>query len=77
MRAGIKSSEFWLNAIGLIGGLALSFAGDSQLATIAGIILSSVCGASYTAGRSLVKKSEALGHAHVAASQPVSKAKKS
>ena len=77
MRPGIKSSEFLINLIGLIGGLVLASVGDNAWSPVIGGILSAVCGASYTAGRSMVKKSEALGHAHVAASQPVSKAKKS
>ena len=77
MRPGIKSSEFYLNLVGLVGGLILASIGEGTWSQIVGGILSAVCGASYTAGRSLVKKSEALGHAHVAASQPVAKAKKS
>ena len=69
MKNGIRSSEFWLNIIGLVGGLTIACLGESQWTAMAGAVLSAVCGASYTYGRSMVKGKEALGAAQVAASQ--------
>ena len=77
MKSGIKSTEFWLNLVGLLGGIVLASGGTGTWTTIVGGVLSAVCGASYTMGRSLVKGKEALGHAHVAASQTPTRAKKS
>ena len=60
MKKGIHSSEFWINLIGVLGGVITASMGQNQWAVIAGSILSAVCGASYTAGRSVVKSRETL-----------------
>lgn len=54
-KPGIRSSEFWLSAVGLLGGLVLSMMPESPWVNIVGAILSAVCGASYTLGRSWAK----------------------
>jgi len=66
-RKGYKSTEFWLNAVGLITGLVLGSGafGENQWTQLIGGIVAAVCGASYTMGRSMVKSREALGAAHV------------
>tara|TARA_Y100000114_G_C11687316_1_gene291734 strand:- start:29 stop:292 length:264 start_codon:yes stop_codon:yes gene_type:complete len=59
--AGFKSSEFWLNAIGMIAGLIIATLeqsqGENQWLTLVGGILSAVCGASYAASRAKIKAS--------------------
>tara|TARA_R100001594_G_scaffold121833_1_gene157812 strand:+ start:843 stop:1085 length:243 start_codon:yes stop_codon:yes gene_type:complete len=58
-KPGVKSTEFWLSAIGMIGGLILSIVPESPWAQMIGGVLSAVCGVSYTMGRSWAKgKSE-------------------
>jgi len=69
MKKGIHSTEFWLNLIGVLGGVVVASLGGSQWAAVAGAILSAVCGASYTAGRSVVKSRETLLKAAVASTQ--------
>ena len=69
MKKGIHSSEFWLNLVGVLGGVITATMGGSQWAAVAGAILSAVCGASYTAGRSVVKSRETLLKAAVASTQ--------
>ncbi len=54
-KPGYKSTEFWLSCAGLIGGLVLSVMPESPWANIVGGILSAICGASYTLGRSFHK----------------------
>jgi len=54
-KPGYKSTEFWLSCVGLVGGLVLSVMPESPWANIVGGILSAVCGASYTIGRSWAK----------------------
>ncbi len=58
-KPGIKSTEFWISAIGMIGGLVLSVVPETPWAQMIGGVLSAVCGVSYTMGRSWAKgKSE-------------------
>ena len=66
-KQGWKTTEFWLNAIGLVAGLIMGSGafGDSQWTQLVGGIIAAVCGTSYTVGRSMVKGKEALGAAHV------------
>jgi len=73
MKKGVHSSEFWINLIGVLGGVITATMGDSQWAAVAGAILSAVCGASYTAGRSVVKSRETLLKAAVASTQQKTK----
>lgn len=66
-KQGWKTSEFWLNAVGVVAGVIMgsgAFA-DNQWTQLIGTVLAAVCGASYTLGRSMVKGKEALGAAHV------------
>ena len=69
MKKGIHSTEFWINLVGVLGGVLVASLGDSQWGAIAGSILSAVCGASYTAGRSVVKSRETLLKAAVISAQ--------
>ena len=59
--AGFRSSEFWLNAIGMIAGILIATLeqsqGENQWLTLVGGILSAVCGASYAASRAKIKAS--------------------
>ena len=73
MKSGFKSTEFWLSLAGMAGGILVAALGDSQIAQAIGAVLSVVCGASYTAGRSLVKGKEASGAAQVQAAQALAK----
>ena len=65
MRKGIQSSEFWLNLVGMIGGLVLASINDSTWTQVIGGVLAAVCGSSYTLGRSMVKGNEAIGASRV------------
>jgi len=76
MRKGIQSSEFWINLIGIIGGLVLASAGDSTWTQLIGGTLAAVCGSSYTIGRSMVKGSEATGASRVEAAALLTKKSK-
>ena len=73
MKSGFKSTEFWLSLAGMVGGIVVAALGDNQIAQAIGAVLSVVCGASYTAGRSLVKGKEATGAAQVQAAQALAK----
>ena len=52
-----KSTEFWITLIGVIGGVLMAVfeQPDSNATKIVGAILTAVCGASFSMGRSLVK----------------------
>ena len=73
MKKGFKSTEFWINLIGMVGGLVLAGLGENQWTTIAGGILSAVCGSSYAAGRSMVKSREVQGAAQIGAAKELVK----
>ena len=55
---GKASSEYVLALVGMVGGMIIAsiegFQGESWL-TLAGTLLSAICGASYTASRAKVK----------------------
>ena len=72
-KAGLKSTEFWVSTVGMIGGIIIAAMGDNQIAQAIGAVLSVVCGASYTAGRSLIKGKEAIGAAQVQAARELAK----
>ena len=78
-KTGIKSTEFWVSIIGMLGGIILASMEGSQWTQIIGGILTAVCGGSYTMGRSLVKSNEAkadlIGEA-IRRTPRISKAKK-
>ena len=75
MKPGVKSSEFIISLIGLIGGCVLASVKGNQWTQMIGAVLAAVCGGSYTMGRSLVKSKEAIGMAHVQAAREVAKKK--
>lgn len=58
---GFRSSEFWLSLIGMISGIVIATLeqtqGESSWLTLAGAVLSSVCGASYANSRAKIKSS--------------------
>ena len=72
-KSGLKSTEFWLSLVGMVGGVVIAAMGDNQIAQAIGAVLSVVCGASYTAGRSLVKGKEVIGAAQVEAAKELAK----
>ena len=69
MKPGLKSSEFIISIIGMVGGVVLASIEGNQWTQMIGALLAAVSGGSYTMGRSLVKGKEALGAAHVQAAQ--------
>ena len=74
MKPGIKTSELAVTLIGVLGGIILSCINvDNQITQCLGILLASICGGSYTMGRSMVKSKEALGQAQVEAPRLMSK----
>ena len=73
MKPGIKSSEFIISIIGMIGGVVLASIDGNQWTQMIGAILAAVCGGSYTMGRSLVKGKEATGAAQVEAAKHLAK----
>ena len=53
---GLKSSEFLLTLLGMVGGVLCAVFSGSQWAEIGGAVLASVCGASYSQARATVKR---------------------
>jgi len=54
-KPGVKSSEFWIAVVGMVGGLALSVLPDNPFTQIVGAVIAAVCGPTYIAGRSWAK----------------------
>ena len=73
MKPGIKSSEFIISVIGMVGGVVLASIEGNQWTQMIGAVLAAVCGGSYTMGRSLVKGKEATGAAQVEAAKHLAK----
>mgnify|MGYP003144866347 FL=1 len=73
MKPGIKSTEFIISMVGMVGGVVLASIEGNQWTQMIGAILAAVCGGSYTMGRSLVKSKEALGAAHIEGLRQVAK----
>ena len=69
MKQGFKSTEFWLNLVGMVSGIVLAAMGDNQWTTLAGSVLSAICGASYSLGRSMIKSTETTAAARVTTAQ--------
>ena len=67
---GLKSSEFLLTLLGMLGGVVCAIFAESQWAQVGGPILAAVCGASYSQSRATVKRA-------LASAEAVSSAKKS
>ena len=66
---GVKSTEFWVSLIGMLGGIICTLFAEAQWAQVAGAILSAVCGKSYADSRKTVKAALALGAAKVDAAR--------
>ena len=66
---GIKSTEFWISLVGMVGGIVCAVFAEAQWAQVAGAILSAVCGKSYADSRKTVKAELALGSAKVDAAR--------
>ena len=66
---GIKSTEFWISLVGMVGGIICAVFAEAQWAQVAGAILSAVCGKSYADSRKTVKAALALGSAKVDAAR--------
>jgi len=76
-KTGIKSTEFWVSIVGMLGGVILASMEGNQWTQVIGAILAAVCGSSYTMGRSLVKSNEAKADVIGEAIKKTSKLKKS
>ena len=66
---GVKSTEFWVSLVGMLGGIVCTLFAEAQWAQVAGAILSAVCGKSYADSRKTVKAALALGAAKVDAAR--------
>ena len=73
MKPGLKSSEFIISIIGMVGGVVLASIEGNQWTQMIGALLAAVCGGSYTMGRSMVKGKEAIGAAQVEAARHLAK----
>ena len=60
---GLKSSEFLLALLGMIGGCLCAVFSDSQWSEMCGAVLAMVCGASYSQSRATVKRALASAEA--------------
>ena len=67
---GLKSSEFLLTLLGMLGGVVCAIFAESQWAQVGGPLLAAVCGASYSQSRATVKRA-------LASAEAVASAKKS
>jgi len=66
---GVKSTEFWISMLGMVGGIVCAVFAEAQWAQVAGAVLSAVCGKSYADSRKTVKAALALGSAKVDAAR--------
>ena len=60
---GLKSSEFLLTLLGMVGGILCAIFSESQWSEICGTVLAMVCGASYSQSRATVKRALASAEA--------------
>ena len=60
---GLKSSEFLVTLLGLVGGVLCAVFAESQWAQVGGPLLAAVCGASYSQSRATVKRALASAEA--------------
>jgi hypothetical protein len=67
---GLKSSEFLMTLLGMIGGCLCAIFSDSQWAQVGGPILAAVCGASYSQSRATVKRALASAEAVSSVGKP-------
>jgi len=73
MKAGIKSTEFWMTLIGTIAGMVMAVMGESQWTQIGGGLMAAIFGSSYTVGRSLVKGGQAKSSAAASVAEALAK----
>ena len=73
MKPGIKTTEFIISLVGMIGGVVLASIEGNQWTQMIGAVLAAVCGGSYTMGRSIVKGKEATGAAQVESARQLAK----
>ena len=73
MKPGVKTSEFIISIIGMVGGVVLASIEGNQWTQMIGAVLAAVCGGSYTMGRSIVKSREVTGAAQVEAARQLAK----
>ena len=64
MKSGIKTSEFWITLVGIVGGMFLSVAPENVYSQVLGSIIAAVCGSSYTLGRSWNKGKIGAAESH-------------
>jgi len=67
---GLKSSEFLVTLLGLVGGCLCAIFSDSQWAQVGGPILAAICGASYSQSRATVKRALASAEAVSSVGKP-------
>ena len=60
---GLKSSEFLLTLLGMLGGVVCAIFAESQWAQVGGPLLAAICGASYSQSRATVKRALASAEA--------------
>tara|TARA_R110000851_G_scaffold310783_2_gene470758 strand:- start:932 stop:1195 length:264 start_codon:yes stop_codon:yes gene_type:complete len=69
MTKGIKSSEFIVSILGVVGGLVCALFSESEWVPMVALLLTAVCGKTYTDSRKTVKAAIALGAAKVDAAR--------
>ena len=67
---GLKSSEFLLTLLGMVGGVVCAIFAESQWAQVGGPLLAAVCGASYSQSRATVKRALASAEAVSSVGKP-------
>ena len=67
---GLKSSEFLLTLLGMLGGVVCAIFAESQWAQVGGPLLAAVCGASYSQSRATVKRALASAEAVASVGKP-------
>ena len=60
MTKGIKSSEFIVSILGVVGGLVCALFSESEWVPMVALLLTAVCGKTYTDSRKTVKAALAL-----------------
>ena len=68
--SGMKSSEFLLTLLGMVGGVLCAVFAESQWAQVGGPLLAAVCGASYSQSRATVKRALASAEAVSSVGKP-------
>ena len=69
MTKGIKSSEFIVSILGVVGGLVCALFSESEWVPMVALLLTAVCGKTYTDSRKTVKAATTLSRSQTASSQ--------